>query len=207
MRTHSKYSYEHLITGSKRQVIPDNNLGGIISDEMGMGKSLTMLSAIVGSLATAEYFAQSGRRDLASKGVRKPAAKATLVVVPSACKWLLIALKFVWHGAPELILARNLVLLDAWIEEVQKYDKAFRTVAAVANYTPRHILPNTLNMHKYHGPKRELDPLKLLDFDIIFTTYATAAAEFRRGSNVLHNINWFRIVLDEGRFASQSRIS
>jgi len=86
MRTHSKYSYEHLITGSKRQVIPDNNLGGIISDEMGMGKSLTMLSAIVGSHAAAESFAQSGRRDLVSKGVRKPASKATLVVVPSTCK-------------------------------------------------------------------------------------------------------------------------
>jgi SNF2 family DNA or RNA helicase len=56
-------------------------------------------------------------------------------------------------------------------------------------------------MHIYHGPKRELDPLKLLDFDIIFTTYATVATEFRRGSNALHNINWFRIVLDEGKFA------
>ena len=86
MRTHSKYSYEHLITGSKRQVIPDNNLGGIISDEMGMGKSLTMLSAIVGSHAAAESFAQLGRRNLVSKGVRKPASKATLVVVSSTCK-------------------------------------------------------------------------------------------------------------------------
>jgi hypothetical protein len=55
-------------------------------------------------------------------------------------------------------------------------------------------------MHKYHGPKRELDLLKLLDFDVILTTYATVAAEFRRCSNILHSINWFRIVLDEGRF-------
>jgi SNF2 family DNA or RNA helicase len=86
MQTHNKSSYEHLITGSKRQVIPDNNLGGIISDEMGMGKSLTMLSVIVGSLTAAEYFAQTVRRDLASKSVRKPASKATLVVVPSSCK-------------------------------------------------------------------------------------------------------------------------
>lgn len=155
-QTSTRSYYEHLITGSKRQVIPDNNLGGIISDEMGMGKSLTMLSAIVDSLAAAEYFAQSGRRDLASKGIRKPASKATLVVVPST------------------------LVLDAWVEQVQK-----------------HIYPNTLNIHKYHGPKRVLDPLKLLDFDIVFTTYATVAAEFRRGSNVLHNINWFRIVLDE----------
>jgi SNF2 family DNA or RNA helicase len=122
MWTHNKYSYEHLITGSKRQVIPDNNLGGIISDEMGMGKSLTMLSAIVGSLAAAEFFAQSGRRDMAPKGARKPGSKATLVVVPSTCKWLHIAPSFVWLGVPELNLARDLVILDAWTEEVQKYD-------------------------------------------------------------------------------------
>jgi SWI/SNF-related matrix-associated actin-dependent regulator of chromatin subfamily A3 len=57
-------------------------------------------------------------------------------------------------------------------------------------------------VHKYHGPKRELDTLKLVDFDIIFTTYATVAVEFRQYSNVLHSINWFRIVLDEGRSAN-----
>ena len=107
-----------------------------------------------------------------------------------------------WYGALELILAWHLVVLDAWIEEVQKYDNLSRTISTVANYGPRHILPNTLNMHKYHGPKRQLDPLKLLDFDIVFTTYATVAAEFRRGSNILHNMNWFRIVLDEGRSAN-----
>ncbi|KAH8687414.1 SNF2 family N-terminal domain-containing protein [Tricladium varicosporioides] len=155
-QTSTRSFYKHLITGSKRQIIPDNNLGGIVSDEMGMGKSLTMLSAIVASLATAESFAQSEGRDLVFNGVRKPASKATLVVIPSA------------------------LLLDTWIEEVKK-----------------HILPNTLNTHKYHGPRKELDPLKLLNFDIVFTTYATVATEFRRGSNILHNINWFRIVLDE----------
>ena len=132
MRAHRKYSYEHLITGSKRQVIPENNLGGIISDDMGMGKSLTMLSAIVASLAAAESFAQSERRNLASSGVRKPASKATLLVVPSACKWLLI----VWHITSKLILVWNLVLLDAWIEEVQKYDNFSQTISTVANYTP-----------------------------------------------------------------------
>ncbi len=93
------------------------------------------------------------------------------------------------------------MILDAWIEEVQKYNKLSRTISTVANCRFRHILPNTLNMHKYHGTNRELDPLKLLDFDIIFTTYATIATEFRRGSNVIHNIDWFRIVLDEGRSA------
>lgn len=93
------------------------------------------------------------------------------------------------------------MVLDGWIEEVQTYDNIFGIILTIANYNLRHILPNTLNVHKYHGLKRESDPLKLLDFDVIFTTYATVAAEFRRCSNILHSINWFRIVLDEGRLA------
>jgi hypothetical protein len=190
-----------LITGSKRQVVPENNLGGIISDEMGMGKSLTMLSAIVGSRADAESFARSKGRDLVPKGVQKPASKATLIVVPSVCKWLLIAFKFVCYGTPQLILARDVVLLEGWIEEVQTYDNNSRIISTVTNSSLRHILPNTLNIHKYHGPKKELSPLKLLDYDVIFTTYATVAAEFRRGNNVLNTVNWFRILLDEGKFA------
>ncbi|EPE30717.1 P-loop containing nucleoside triphosphate hydrolase [Glarea lozoyensis ATCC 20868] len=155
-KTSTRSFYEHLITGSKREVVPDSNLGGIISDEMGMGKSLTMLSAIVGSLATAHSFAQSGGRNLTSKSNQKLASKATLILVPSA------------------------LVLDGWVEEIQT-----------------HIFPNTINIYKYHGPKRESDLLKLLDFDVILTTYATVAAEFRRCSNILHSINWFRIVLDE----------
>jgi hypothetical protein len=83
-------SYEHLITGSKRQFIPNSTLGGIISDEMGMGKSLTILSAIVGSLAAAELFARSGVRETVSQGVQKFTSKATLILVPSVCEWLLV---------------------------------------------------------------------------------------------------------------------
>jgi SWI/SNF-related matrix-associated actin-dependent regulator of chromatin subfamily A3 len=99
-------------------------------------------------------------------------------------------------------LARNVVVLDGWVEEVQKYNNGFHIIPTIANSSLRHVLPNTLNMHIYHGSKRESDSLKLLAFDIIFTTYATVAAEFRHCSNVLHSINWFRIVLDEGRLTN-----
>jgi SNF2 family DNA or RNA helicase len=80
-----------LITGTKREGIPDSNLGGIISDEMGMGKSLTMLSVIVGSLSGAESFAQSVGRHGTSQSYQKLTAKATLILVPSSCKLLLVA--------------------------------------------------------------------------------------------------------------------
>jgi SWI/SNF-related matrix-associated actin-dependent regulator of chromatin subfamily A3 len=68
----------------------------------------------------------------------------------------------------------------------------------MANSTSRHILPNTLNIYKFHGSKREADASKFRDFDIVLTTYATLAAEFCSGNNVLHHLKWFRVVLDEG---------
>jgi hypothetical protein len=89
----------------------------------------------------------------------------------------------------KVILTWNVVVLDGWIEEVERQAKFFRIILIVTNSHRRHILPNTLNVHIYHGPKRESDPLRLLDFDIIFTTYATVAAEFRRCRNVIHSIH------------------
>jgi SWI/SNF-related matrix-associated actin-dependent regulator of chromatin subfamily A3 len=37
-----------------------------------------------------------------------------------------------------------------------------------------------------------------MDTDVVFSTYATVTAEFCRGTSVLHDITWYRIVLDEG---------
>lgn len=142
--------YEHVITGTRRPKPPESPLGGILADEMGIGKSLTILSAIMGSLSKAELFPQSG-----SQG-HKRAVKATLIIIPSV------------------------LLMDGWIQEVQK-----------------HTLPDTLTVYKYHGPKRETDPTKLRDFDIVFTTYATIAAEFCKGTSVIHQLEYYRLVLDE----------
>ena len=73
------------------------------------------------------------------------------------------------------------------------------TLAATANPTIRHILPDILTVYKYHGPKRETDPTKLRNFDIVFTTYATIAAEFCKGTSVIHQLEYYRLVLDEGK--------
>jgi SNF2-related domain len=77
-------SYQHIITGAKS---PDPNdcLGGILADDMGLGKSLAMLCAIMGSLDRAsEYASQSSNAQAPLDGPMR--AKSTLIIVPSACE-------------------------------------------------------------------------------------------------------------------------
>ncbi|KAI6090313.1 SNF2 family N-terminal domain-containing protein [Hypoxylon rubiginosum] len=79
-----------------------------------------------------------------------------------------------------LILAPSSLLIDNWVDEIRK-----------------HTNPGTLPFHKHLGPERHKEIQLLYELPIVFTTYATVAAEFRRGDSTLAKINWFRIVLDE----------
>jgi SWI/SNF related-matrix-associated actin-dependent regulator of chromatin subfamily C len=57
-----------------------------------------------------------------------------------------------------------------------------------------------VKVYNYHGSSRTKDTAMLSKFDIVLTSYSTAAAEFsdgNRGRRALRSINWFRIVLDE----------
>lgn len=65
----------------------------------------------------------------------------------------------------------------------------------------RHAFPSSLVFHKHIGQDRYSEKEFLRKRAIVFTTYATLATEVRRGASYLSNINWFRIVLDEGTIA------
>lgn len=77
--------YQHVITGAKNDK-PEDFQGGILADDMGLGKSLTMLSIIINSLARALSFAFTNTIDVADLHRKIVPSKATLIVVPSACK-------------------------------------------------------------------------------------------------------------------------
>ena len=66
--------------------MPEETLGGILADEMGPGKSLTMLAAIITSLHNASNYAASRNLQPDNNGSLAIAAKSTLVIVPSARK-------------------------------------------------------------------------------------------------------------------------
>jgi hypothetical protein len=76
----------------------------------------------------------------------------------------------------------------------------FRTHRLDTDSKPcRHVAPDTLVTHRYHGTGKALCITRLLQCDIVLTTYASVAADFCRGRSTLHQIEWYRVVLDEGR--------
>jgi SWI/SNF-related matrix-associated actin-dependent regulator of chromatin subfamily A3 len=62
-----------------------------------------------------------------------------------------------------------------------------------------HTYPGLLSFHSHIGQGRQKETHLLFDRDIVFSTYATVAAELSRGESPLSAVNWFRIVLDEGK--------
>ncbi|KXS94617.1 hypothetical protein AC578_10641 [Pseudocercospora eumusae] len=63
-----------------------------------------------------------------------------------------------------------------------------------------HCREGKIKVYCYHGANRTQNTAQLAKFDVVLTTYNTAAAEFADGmkkKKALSNINWFRIVLDE----------
>ncbi|OCL02283.1 hypothetical protein AOQ84DRAFT_369386 [Glonium stellatum] len=78
-------------------VSPEDSFGGILADDMGLGKSLSMISAIVTSKNRALKFACF--HELGTQPVVKQfiASKTTLIIVPSA------------------------LLIDGWIDEIRKH--------------------------------------------------------------------------------------
>lgn len=89
------------------------------------------------------------------------------------------------HGVTPTLLVVTLPLIRSWEEEFQS-----------------HLRPETLRCWTYHGPKRSKDVNKMLECDIVLTTYDVVAHEWRNldnQANPLFSTNWRRIVLDEGK--------
>ncbi|KAI9654108.1 MAG: hypothetical protein M1821_006819 [Bathelium mastoideum] len=79
--------YIHTITGF-RSSCADDMLGGILADDMGLGKSLTMIVTIVMTMTRAENFVGGRLRAHHAAKTPKIPVKSTLIVVPSPSRCL-----------------------------------------------------------------------------------------------------------------------
>jgi len=78
--------------------MPTETGGGILADEMGLGKTLTMLSAIISTTDDAKAFANhddTGSRLTTPQNTIH--SRATLIVVPTPCKFSLLENKMKKH--------------------------------------------------------------------------------------------------------------
>ncbi|KAL5335300.1 SNF2 family N-terminal domain-containing protein [Aspergillus crustosus] len=159
LSTDGKEMFVHAITNMQQEDMPDESGGGILADEMGMGKSLTTLVLIAKTMKDAHEWVKE-RQQLPDSGILEKPCQATLVVVPSR------------------------VLINTWVREVERH------------------LKGSLKILIYHGRSRKEAIEKVEENDIVITTYNTLAKEhvpklFGRGKSPLHDIEWYRVVLDE----------
>lgn len=134
--------------------------GGVLADEMGMGKSLSTLALIVQTLESGHRWVEEKRNEEHTSGKVKRHSHSTLIIVPSV------------------------LLINNWLNEIRIHaGDALKTV-------------------KYHGLKREKDLTELEQSDVVLTTYNTLATEATARKSQLHKINWYRVVLDEGKRSS-----
>ena len=77
----------HCITKQRSTVRPNEKGGGVLADEMGMGKSLAILALVIRTLDRAREWAENHRSDEQSHSGAHTYSHSTLVIVPSACKY------------------------------------------------------------------------------------------------------------------------
>jgi SNF2 family DNA or RNA helicase len=99
--------------------------GGILADDMGMGKSLTLLALILHTLEEAQKFRETQQNTMMERGT-KIATKATLLIAPKSSMYLS---KSFFHYKNNAKLNIFLLALYNWQMQIKEFDLLFdRTV-------------------------------------------------------------------------------
>jgi len=103
----------HCITKQRSTVQPDERGGGVLADEMGMGKSLAVLALVIRTLERAREWAEEHRLDEHTHSGSYTYSHSTLVIVPSAR-----TLTASPCSAPS---NASQVLINGWETEIRKW--------------------------------------------------------------------------------------
>ncbi|KAH6988464.1 SNF2 family N-terminal domain-containing protein [Ilyonectria destructans] len=76
--------FVHLITKTRCSIRPDEKGGGVLADEMGMGKTLSILALVINTIENGHEWAESRTDEALSHSQIRHHTHSTLVVVPSA---------------------------------------------------------------------------------------------------------------------------
>ncbi|KPM46104.1 hypothetical protein AK830_g425 [Neonectria ditissima] len=170
--------FVHRITKKRESLRPDEKGGGVLADEMGMGKTLSILALVIKTIGDSHAWAEQSMSEEVTHSEIQHYAHSTLIIVPSACKDATPAVlkRF------ELDADMEAVIINSWVSEINIH------------------LGDAVKVIKYHGEGRERDVKALSRADIVLTTYKTLATDYfsKKLPSTIHSMGWFRIVLDEG---------
>jgi SNF2 family DNA or RNA helicase len=140
---------------------------------MGMGKTLSILALLTRTLEAAQEWASTLSNEVGFSD--NPVADSPHVK----------------KSKSTLIIASQDLMINEWLQEIDRHFD--------------HRNDKGLTIIKYHGQGRETNIEKLRNADVVITTYHTLASDFlgkrnyAKGTrNPLKDIEWYRLVLDEG---------
>ena len=170
--------------------------GGMLCDDMGMGKTIMVLALILESKAralrqsasaSASASAGTAAAASASESGKRPRGRPPKVKDSGDAKGAA-------HG-PTLVVV-PLSVLSQWHREIQAFSA-----------------PRALAVSVYYGPDRPSDPHFLRSQDVVISTYGTLQSDYAGGSggaarvdadgmisgakSGLYSVRWGRVVLDE----------
>ncbi|KAL4944056.1 hypothetical protein BDV06DRAFT_233907 [Aspergillus oleicola] len=141
-------AFHHVITNLQADDEPDESGGGILADEMGMGKSLTMLVLVGKTLREAHVWAEQMKR-LPDAALAETPCRATLVIVPS-------------RGSMKVLLYHGRARKDS-IRDIEQYDVVITTYNTLAKeHSNKDLGRGKSPLHEYMWYRIVLDEAHMI---------------------------------------------
>ncbi|CAH8283008.1 unnamed protein product [Eruca vesicaria subsp. sativa] len=206
-----KYQKEFLAWASKQE---QTVLGGILADEMGMGKTIQAISLVL------------AQREV-DRARSKKAAGCTLVLCPlvAVSQWLSEIDRFtsprstkvlVYHGAKREKNGNNFKKYDFVLTTYSTVESEFRKCMMPrkkqCEYCSRWFLPNKLMIHhvNFCGPSR-MEAAEAEEGSNVKRSRKKSKqtleeqVQVDRKKSVLHSVKWNRVILDEAHYIKERR--
>ncbi|XP_077218275.1 DNA/RNA helicase protein [Tasmannia lanceolata] len=192
--------YRNVLTNYQTDERPESIRGGIFADDMGMGKTLTLLSLIAMDrksnvpslpLETDDDNLEKLPKDKSSISVRKFKREKSGNRIVGSCKKRKLNdgrrgdLKDIGDETPSMLGPKTTLIVcppsvfATWITQLGE-----------------HTRQGSLKVYMYYG-ERTKEAKEIQKFDIVLTTYSTLAGEVYWKKSPIKEIEWLRVILDE----------
>ncbi|WOH06344.1 hypothetical protein DCAR_0625770 [Daucus carota subsp. sativus] len=183
------------ITKFETKQRPEAMCGGIFADDMGMGKTLTLLSLIAldkfglvdssGASNSGSSVADKGGEEFNVFGGKNSKKRQGTKMVDNLKKKKKVKSSLKNEGLPvDIVVSRSTLVVcppsvfSTWIAQLGEHTK-----------------PGKLKVYLYYGDRTD-DPIELTKYDLVLTTYSTLGSEDSSESPAF-KVNWWRVILDE----------